>query len=668
MNNFARVIRLSLRHRKTFIASLFCAVMLGVLCGANIGTILPVATIVVKNQSLQQWIDREIAKSEETVRLQTETLDKLHAESAVAPAEQQANFDSQIASAESRLTAEQKALARYEWMQPYVERYLPHDPFATLALFIGLLLLSTIVKDLFLVAHTVLVARLSESGTFALRKLFYRRTLKMDLASFHNEGTSDLMSRFTFDMETLTSGTNILFGKLIREPIKAVVFVVAAALVCWRLLLLSLVIAPIAALLIRWLAKALKRANRRAMEEMAQLYNTLEETFRGIKVVKAFAMERHERRRFHSNSKTYFQKALRIARYDSLTRPITEVMGMITICLALLAGVYLVLSGETHLLGIRMSPRPIELAELLVFYGFLASIADPFRKLSEVFSQLQRAAAASDRIFAMLDRQSKIRDPEKPAALPRHHRDIVFDNVDFAYQTGELVLRGINLRIRAGETVALVGPNGCGKSTLADLIPRFADPVSGEVRLDGVPLPEARIRDLRAQIGMVAQETLLFDDTVMNNIRYGSPHATDQEVIEAARQAHAHRFIENDLSEGYQTIVGSGGNRLSGGQRQRIALARAILHDPAILILDEATSQVDLESEQLIQKVLERFTQNRTTIIITHRLAALTLADRIVVMDAGKVLDLGTHKELLGRCELYRRLYEIHFADLRESA
>ena len=249
MNNFARVIRLSLRHRKTFIASLFCAVMLGVLCGANIGTILPVATIVVKNQSLQQWIDREIAKSEETVRLQTETLDKLHAESAVAPAEQQANFDSQIASAESRLTAEQKALARYEWMQPYVERYLPHDPFATLALFIGLLLLSTIVKDLFLVAHTVLVARLSESGTFALRKLFYRRTLKMDLASFHNEGTSDLMSRFTFDMETLTSGTNILFGKLIREPIKAVVFVVAAALVCWRLLLLSLVIAPIAALL-----------------------------------------------------------------------------------------------------------------------------------------------------------------------------------------------------------------------------------------------------------------------------------------------------------------------------------------------------------------------------------------------------------------------------------
>jgi ATP-binding cassette, subfamily B, bacterial MsbA len=668
MSHFGRVIRLSLRHRKTFIASLVCAVMVGVLWGGNIGTVFPVVKVAFENRSLQQWIEGEITKSRETVGQQGQSLDKLHAELAAAAPERRTELEGRIRSAESQMAAEQKALTRYEWVQPYVERYLPHDPFATLALFIGVLLASTIVKDAFLIAHTVLVARLSESGTFALRKLFYRRTLKMDLASFRNEGTSDLMSRFTFDMETLTTGLNILFGKLIREPIKAAACLIGAGLICWRLLLLSLVIAPIAAYLIRWLAKALKRANRRAMEEMAQLYNTLEETFRGIKVVKAFAMERYERRRFHLNSKNYLRRALRIAEYDSLTRPITEAMGILTICLALLAGAYLVLSGETHLLGIRMSERPLDLATLLVFYGLLAGTADPFRKLSEVFAHIQRASAAADRIFATLDRQSKIRDPEKSVALPRHHRDIVFDNVNFAYQGGELVLRGINLRVRAGETVALVGPNGCGKSTLADLIPRFADPVSGEIRLDGVPLPATRIRDLRAQIGMVAQETLLFDDTVMNNIRYGSPHATDQDVIEAARQAHAHRFIENDLPEGYQTVVGSGGNRLSGGQRQRIALARAILHNPAILILDEATSQVDLESEQLIQKVLERFTQNRTTIIITHRLAALTLADRIVVMDAGRILDLGTHKELIGRCELYRRLYEIHFADLRESA
>jgi ATP-binding cassette subfamily B protein/subfamily B ATP-binding cassette protein MsbA len=315
-----------------------------------------------------------------------------------------------------------------------------------------------------------------------------------------------------------------------------------------------------------------------------------------------------------------------------------------------------------------MSPRPLSLASLIVFYGLLAGAADPFRKLSDVFTRLQRAAAASDRIYAMLDRQSEVRDPQRPKPLARHHRDLVFDRVDFAYVPGELVLQQIDLRIRFGETIALVGPNGCGKSTLANLIPRFADPASGEIRLDGVPLAEARLRDLRGQIGLVAQETLLFDDTVLHNIRYGSPRATHQQVVEAAKQAHAHGFIENDLPDGYETVVGTMGSRLSGGQRQRIALARAILHDPAILILDEATSQVDLESEQLIQKVLEQFIRDRTTVIITHRLAVLTLADRIAVMEAGRILDVGTHEELLTRCNLYRRLYQIQFDGLRESA
>jgi ABC-type multidrug transport system fused ATPase/permease subunit len=226
----------------------------------------------------------------------------------------------------------------------------------------------------------------------------------------------------------------------------------------------------------------------------------------------------------------------------------------------------------------------------------------------------------------------------------------------------------VSLKIRAGETIAVVGPNGSGKSTLAHLIPRFADPASGEIRLDGTPLNKVRIRELRNQIGIVTQETLLFDDTIFNNIRYGSPHATREEVIAAAKQAHAHRFIENELPDGYETMAGSLGGKLSGGQRQRISLARAILRDPSIMILDEATSQVDLESEQAIQKVLETFVRGRTTIIITHRLATLALADRIVVMQDGKIEDVGCHEELAARCGLYQRLYKIHFEDLRQTA
>lgn len=667
--NFARVVRMAIRYKFTFAASVLSAIMVAVLWGANISAVYPVVEVIFKNQSMQQWVDAKIETNQTALAARTTELTKLRAQlPAAADADCRLEIEQKIRNAEDHRASADRALSACQAVKPYVDRYLPNDPFRMLALITGLLFVGTVLKDLFLVANNVLVARLSQQTVFDLRKLFYRRTLRMDLATFGEDGTADLMSRFTNDMTRVAGGLDSLFGKLIREPLKMFSCLILAAMFSWRLLLLTLIITPVAAYAIRWLARMLKRANRRAMEEMALIYTTLEETFRSIKIVKAFTNEPQERRRFHDNNKSYYHKSMRIARYDALSHPMTEVLGIATVSLVMIVGGWLIFSPKPTVLGLSLDGWRIGQGAMLTFFALLAGMADPLRKMSDIFSNLQGGIAAADRIFDRLDREPSVRDPSRPAPFHRHCRELTFENVGFAYQADKPVVEEVNLQIAFGETVAIVGPNGCGKSTLVNLIPRFADPTAGVVKLDGTPLGDMRLRDLRGQIGLVTQETILFDDTIFNNIRYGAPRATRDEVIEAAKRAHAHRFIEQELPQGYETSAGALGNCLSGGQRQRIALARAILRDPAILILDEATSQVDLESEQAIQQVLETFTRGRTTIIITHRLAILSLADRIAVMQGGRLLDVGPHDELLTRCPFYRRLHQIHFEDLKQTA
>lgn len=661
MNSFFRAVRLAVRNRMTLLGVFVSSLLVGLLWGGNIGVVYPFVEVVFERQTLQEWADSNIAHAEErskeleeSLRASRETLPQLTG-SDLKAARDKIEID------EFDLAAEQRALVRYRWLQPHLHAHMPTTPFRTLLLIVGVLLLGTALKCAFIVINMMLVERLVQLTAFDLRKQFFRQTLRLDLASFNESKNSELLSHFTYDLNALVNGLSTLFGKSLREPLKMFACLIGAMIISPRLLVLSLLVSPPALVLMQRLAKSIKRANRRAMEEMSQLYNTLTETFSGIHTVKAFTMESYERNRFHQSAKEFFRKAMKIVFYNSLTKPITELLGIGVISLALVAGAYLVLNRETHLLGIRICDQPLSFSALFVFYGFLAGVSDPARKLADVFGALQSGAAAADRIYPIMDREPTITEPATPKTPSRPHRHLHIRDVSFHYKEDEPVLRSVNLDIKFGETIAIVGPNGCGKSTLINLIPRFYDPVQGSISFDDVDLREMRLRDIRRRVGVVTQQTHLFDDTVLSNIRYGSPQATDAEVILAAKKAHADRFITQKLAAGYETVIGQGGGRLSGGQRQRIALARAMLRDPELLILDEATSQIDIKSERLIHKALKEFVQDRTAIMITHRLSTLALADRIVVMEAGEIIDVGKHDELLSRCRVYARLHDVQF-------
>ncbi|HMB05223.1 MAG TPA: ABC transporter ATP-binding protein [Isosphaeraceae bacterium] len=560
-------------------------------------------------------------------------------------------------------------IGRYRWLQPWINRYLPHKGFQTLLFLILLVMTGVAVKGFFMFLQEVLVADVMQLTLFDIRNHFYRRTMALDLSSFGDQGTAALIARFTNDMDSLGQGLNTLLGKVIREPLRAISCLSIALWLNWRLTLLALVLVPVSALTANRAGQIMKRAVRRSLESMSNIYKILQETFQGIVVVKAYTTERRERRRFFLETKSLYRKSVRVATIDALSDPVLEMLALSTVSIALLAGSYLVLKRTMFLdLGLaklQLASQRMAIEDLLYLYATLAGISDPVRKLANVHSRIQRAAAAADRICALMDRRPAVADKPGSIRLPRHRARIEFDEVGFSYNDREPVIHGLSLAVRHGETIALVGPNGCGKSTLMNLLPRFWDVRSGAIRIDGHDIRDVQLRTLRGQIGMVIQETILFEDSIANNIAYGHRHAGREAIFAAARRAYAHQFISN-LPQGYDTVIGERGLGLSGGQRQRIALARAMLRDPAILILDEATSAVDIQDEALIRKAIEEYARHRTTFLITHSLGSLQFADRIVLMNAGRIEAVGTDSELRRSSPLYRRLHEIHFQ--RESA
>jgi ATP-binding cassette, subfamily B, bacterial MsbA len=576
-----------------------------------------------------------------------------------------------IVAIERRLTAVRKdarqsktLLERCKLLQPYVNRYLPGESFTSLVLLIALVMIGVALKGLFTFFQEVLVAVVMQRTLFDIRNKFFRRTINLDLANFSDQGSSELMTRFTNDMDSFGQGLNTLMSKVIREPMRFTTCLGGALWINWRLTCLTLVLVPISAATTFRVGKIMKRAVRRSLESMSSIYKILQESFQGIKIVKVLATERVERRRFFDETKNLYRKSVRVAMIDATSDPVLEMLTLTTVAIALLAGSYIVLNHTIYLnLGLfrlQLAAQPMAIQDLLTLYTMLAAASDPIRKLANVHSKIQRAAAAADRICALMDRTPKISANKRAPSLPRHRSLVEFDRVTFAYQEGAAVLNDVSLAVRHGETIALVGPNGCGKTTLVNLLPRFWELDRGAIRIDGHDIRDVQLRSLRRQIGMVLQETILFQDTIKNNIAYGAPHASSAAIIAAAERAFAHQFI-TELPQGYDTVIGERGQGLSGGQRQRIALARAMLRDPAILILDEATSAVDIQDELLIRKAIEQFAQGRTTFLISHNLSSIQVADRIVLINAGRIESVGSDSELKRTSALYRRLHEIHY-------
>lgn len=668
-------------YRKKILWSACFALLVALLWGLNLSVAFPIVKVLLQGQSLHEYVASEMDdavahRDSETRNLRSAQQDIAAEQAKADPSRARLNeLYKRQASAQARITEASRTLFAMSLVKSHLLPWLPRDQFNLLAFILAGLLVATILKGSFIFIQDVLVGSVIERTIMDLRKAAFRRTLSLDYQTVALQGTPELMSRFTNDMNMLAYGLQLLGGKVVREPLKAVVCLAGAFWVSWQLTLLSLFFAPLAGFIFYRIGKKLKAASRRSMESMSRIYKTLEESFDAIKVVLAFDAGARHRWRFHLENKEYYRKAMKIVRIDALTSPVTETLGILAVISALLPGTYLVLRHCDSIWGIRLSSGNPDIAELTLLYVFLAGTIDPLRKLSSVYNKVKRSSAAADRIFSLMDRQSLVRETERPVALPRHQRSIELRDVEFHYAAPEAepgalalgrpgfvqprrVLDGVSMEILAGEVVAVVGENGSGKSTLINLLPRFYDPTHGTVLIDGVDIRNVAQRDLRRQIGVVTQETMLFDDTIAANIRYGDSAASSESVLAAARRARVLDFTD-ELPDGLETRVGEKGRRLSGGQRQRIALARAMLRDPAILILDEATSAIDSASERMIHEALAEYRQGRTLLIITHAVTStlLRLVTRVAVMDQGKLVAYGRHDQVIETCPVYRKLY-----------
>jgi subfamily B ATP-binding cassette protein MsbA len=501
-------------------------------------------------------------------------------------------------------------------------------------------------KGLFQYLHTYFNCRVEQGVIRDIRNHLYTHIHTLSLSFFNKNKTGNLSSIVTNDVEIVRESVSKGFIEIVRETTLAVIYVVIVFWASWRLALLSILLVPISIILIARAGKRLRRRGTRIQEKMGELMGTFTETISGIRIVKAFAMEKFELKKFFTNTLEYLRTVVRFESLKLLISPLTEFLGAIAASVILLYGGYLIIVSQS-----------LSADKFFVFLAASLSLMQPIKRVGEANSKIQRGLGAATRIFSLLDKKEKVLELPHCVPFPGLQKEICFRDVSFEYEGGEPVLKKINLRVGAGKIVALAGPSGSGKTTIINLIPRFYDVTSGTVEIDGIDIRTFTLRSLRESIGLVTQETILFNDSVLNNIAYGRDEISREDVIRIAKAANAHDFIMK-LSKGYDTVIGERGASLSGGEKQRIAIARALLKDPPILVLDEATSALDAESQAQVQEAIHKLMLGRTTIVIAHRLSTIKDADIIYVVDNGKIVDSGKHSTLLRKEGIYRKLYK----------
>jgi len=505
--------------------------------------------------------------------------------------------------------------------------------------------LKGILGFLLAVASVVLEERVLKD----LRDDLFSHLQSLSMRWFDGYRAGDLLARATNDVEVVRKAVSSMYRSLPRDALLAAVYLAIVFLASWRLALLCCVVFPVLALAVGVIGRSIRRRSGRAQARMADLASVFQETIGGIRVVKAFSGERFAQSRFGRETHAYLRSVVKLRRVGSLASPLAELMGALGAVVVLWAG------GNQVLAGTGLSAT-----WFVIFLAAMVSLMQPVRSLTQLHTHLEEGDAAAARIFEILDSPPRVTDRPGAKRLRGLERAISFENVSFEYESGVPVLRGVNLEIERGDVVALVGPSGSGKSSLVDMIPRFHDPTAGRVTIDGVDVRDVEIASLRKLLGIVTQETILFHDTIRANIAYADADPDPERVVAAARAANAHDFIAQS-QHGYDTVIGDRGLRLSGGERQRLSIARAIYRNPEILVFDEATSSLDSESEAKVQQAIDRLMEGRTVVVIAHRLSTVRHADKIVVLDAGRIVESGTHAKLLENGGPYARLVERQF-------